>query len=453
MENQTVKDQIIKANHSSLKFLSLIGIGFSFFALFVDFFFPDPWDFGYLIYYKILDFILAIISITAALILWYGFNKNSSILNVVIVTYPMLCLIWAAIITGIEFSFLGYSTYVIVVLLTTFFLYLNIYYSVVYVVCSFFALLTTMYFCQTLSDNYKPLIFLIVPTLFISILLSVKNFRNKRQDIINREKLKEMNVSLQFSNRNLEIEVEKRTKEIVWALEKAKESDRLKTAFLANLSHEIRTPMNGVIGFAELLKEIDLTGEQQRHYIDIIEKNGERLINIINNIIDISKIESGQINLSYSPVNINDQLKVFYTTFNQEAQKKGINILINNSLTLSDHIIYTDHEKLKTILNNLITNAIKFTCQGSIEIACEKAGQYIMFSVKDTGIGVPKNRMQAIFDSFVHADIQNKSATQGAGLGLAIAKTYVETLGGSIGVESEEGKGTVFYFSIPCNGR
>ena len=237
-------------------------------------------------------------------------------------------------------------------------------------------------------------------------------------------------------------------RDIIYAKEKAEESDRLKSAFLANMSHEIRTPMNGILGFAELLKEPSLSGETQQEYIRIIEKAGARMLNIITNIVDISKIESGQMLVNITETNVNEQIDYLEKFFVTEVENKGLNLFIRNSLPSSEAIIKTDREKLYAILTNLIKNAIKYTEKGFIEIGCQKKVDFIEFYVKDTGIGVPKDRQEPIFERFIQADISNKMAKHGAGLGLSISKAYVEMLGGKIWMESEMGIGSTFYFTI-----
>lgn len=249
--------------------------------------------------------------------------------------------------------------------------------------------------------------------------------------------------------------------DLILSKEKAEESDRLKSAFLANMSHEIRTPMNGILGFAELLKEPDLTGEQQQEYIKIIEKSGARMLNIINDIVDISKIEAGQMKVSMSETYINTQIEYLYAFFKPEAESKGVNFSFKSDFSGHSEKIKTDSEKLDAILTNLIKNAIKYTDKGSIEFGCRCGGvetgqarslqqpETLMFFVKDTGIGIPHDRQQAIFDRFIQANILDIQARQGAGLGLYIAKAYVEMLGGKIWVESEPNVGSIFYFTIP----
>lgn len=246
-------------------------------------------------------------------------------------------------------------------------------------------------------------------------------------------------------------ERKKTEEELIRAKEKAEESDKLKSAFLANMSHEIRTPMNGILGFAQLLKEPKLTGEEQQSYISIIEKSGARMLNIINDIVDISKIEAGQANVSLSESNINKQIEFIYTFFKPEAESKNLKLVYNNSLPDKDAVIITDNEKFYTILTNLVKNAIKFSDKGIINFGYRKNNGFLEFYVKDEGIGIPKHRQEDIFKSFVQADISDKMAFQGAGLGLAITKAYVEMLGGEIKVESDTGQGATFFFTLPIN--
>ncbi|MFC0876197.1 PAS domain S-box protein [Saccharicrinis sp. FJH2] len=238
------------------------------------------------------------------------------------------------------------------------------------------------------------------------------------------------------------------------AKEKAQESDLLKSAFLANMSHEIRTPMNGILGFTELLKEPDLSGEKQREYISIIEKSGDRMLNTINDIIDISKIESGQVELSFSEIDLNDLLDEQYEFFLPEARIKGIQLSLNK-LPAQKLSFTSDKEKLNSILTNLIKNAIKYTHSGSIEFGYSiddtNKQNELKFYVKDTGIGISPKRIEAIFERFVQADIEDKQVYEGSGLGLSIAKAYLEMLGGKIWVESEVGVGSAFYFTIPLD--
>ncbi|MBT8318334.1 MAG: PAS domain S-box protein [Lutibacter sp.] len=245
--------------------------------------------------------------------------------------------------------------------------------------------------------------------------------------------------------------IKKAQLELILAKQKAEESDRLKSSFLANMSHEIRTPMNGILGFSELLKIPNLSGEQQQKYIEVIEKSGNRMLNIINDIVDISKIEAGLMKMDMKESDINRQIEYLYTFFKPEVETKGMQLFMNNTLPKNEAIVETDREKLFAILTNLVKNAIKYSNKGSIEFGYEKKGDYLEFYVKDTGIGIPIDRQEAIFERFIQADIGDKMARQGAGLGLSITKAYVEMLGGNIWLESEEGVGSTFYFTLPYN--
>jgi PAS domain S-box-containing protein len=238
-------------------------------------------------------------------------------------------------------------------------------------------------------------------------------------------------------------------KELRLLRDKAEESNRLKSAFLANMSHEIRTPMNGILGFASLLKQSNLTIEAQNNYIDIIEKSGLRMLNIINDIISISKIESGLVEVHTKEFNINEQQEYLNTFFKPEAEAKGLTLTYTSSLTTEEAVICTDQDKFMSIYTNLIKNAVKYTEKGSIEFGYARKKKHLEFYVMDTGIGIDFDRQEAIFERFIQADIEDKMARQGAGLGLSITKAFVEMLGGRIWVESSIDKGSKFFFSIP----
>ena len=255
------------------------------------------------------------------------------------------------------------------------------------------------------------------------------------------------NKELTFQNE----EKEKRATELTIAKEKAEESDRLKSAFLTNMSHEIRTPMNGILGFTELLREPNLTSDEQQDYIQTIQISGARMLNTINNIVDVSKLESGLTKVDIKETNINEKIEFTYKFFKPEIEIKGLQFLVKKGLPSKEAIIKTDNEKVYGILTNLIRNAIKFTYEGSIEFGYEKKGEYLEFFVKDTGVGVPQRQHQMIFERFRQGSESHNRGYEGSGLGLSIAKSYVEMLGGKIWVESEEGKGSIFYFTIPYN--
>lgn len=234
---------------------------------------------------------------------------------------------------------------------------------------------------------------------------------------------------------------------------RATESDRLKSAFLANMSHEIRTPMNAILGFSELLEDDSQEEEDKAMFIRLIRKNGEILLNLINDIIDISKIEANLLAIKKKPLRLNkflDDIGFHYSEIIVARNDKDVKFIIERDIP-NDLIVITDEIRLRQILDNLIGNAIKFTPSGSITLNVNNEKNVIHFSVSDTGIGIPANHQETIFERFMQADQEPGTNYGGTGLGLAISKNLIELLGGKIHVESESGKGSNFYFDLPVN--
>ncbi len=244
---------------------------------------------------------------------------------------------------------------------------------------------------------------------------------------------------------------EKREQEIELkaAKEKALESDRLKSAFLANMSHEIRTPMNAIIGFAQLLKDPDFSPEEKDNFVDIIAKSGKNLLDLINQIIDISKIEAGKVTLARDKTNLNKINNEIAEMFQVMAADKGIEIKINNGLTDKEAVVITDKLKLKQILTNLVNNALKYTAKGTVTLKYTVENNTVKYSVEDTGTGIPEESLPYIFERFRKVIKKGHPVKSGAGLGLSIVKSYVELMGGEIFVESKVGKGSKFLFTLP----
>ena len=230
--------------------------------------------------------------------------------------------------------------------------------------------------------------------------------------------------------------------------ERAEESDRMKSAFLANMSHEIRTPMNGILGFAELLRTEELSEEEQIQFLNIISKSGSRMLGTINNIIDVSKLESGVEKLHIHSVDLNKILAELQEFFSPEAQKKGLDFIIESN-NVSSINFQTDVHKINSVFTNLIKNAIKFTVNGFIKINLNVNEKQLRFIIEDSGIGIPKDKQKSIFDEFVQADFSHSNGIEGSGLGLAITKGYVHLLKGDIEMTSDVGKGTRFIVQIP----
>jgi len=243
--------------------------------------------------------------------------------------------------------------------------------------------------------------------------------------------------------------------ELKEARDRAEESDRLKTSFLANMSHEIRTPMNGIIGFANLLRDAELNDEEKDLYLKHIDHSSKQLLNIIDDIIDISKIESGQLKISNKPVHINEILEEIYSQFFHRIRgnapgEKRVDFKLEKGNDSNDFTIVCDDFRLSQILNNLIANALKFTEEGQISFGYTLGNQrYVEFFVRDSGIGIPNNKIRMIFDRFGQVDQKQTRQHSGTGLGLPISKSLVNLMGGEMWVESDLGKGTTFFFTLP----
>lgn len=249
----------------------------------------------------------------------------------------------------------------------------------------------------------------------------------------------------------LSIQIIKKEEELRQALVKAEEADRLKTSFLANMSHEIRTPMNGILGFTQLLREDDLTFGERQHFLTIIEKSGNRMLNIINDLIDVSKVDAGLMDVNITGVDLFEITNYLYTFFLPEVKKKGIQLELEHSNEKESVFIQTDGEKVYAILTNLIKNAIKYSDRGIITFGYIDKVTETEFFVKDTGVGIPEEKKKDVFNRFFQLNNSTDPFTEGSGLGLSITKAYVELLGGNIWFKSKENVGTEFHFVIPNN--
>jgi signal transduction histidine kinase/CheY-like chemotaxis protein len=264
--------------------------------------------------------------------------------------------------------------------------------------------------------------------------------RHKIQNELIQSKEELLRQNAEFSKLNAELTVAK---------EKAEESEKLKLAFLANMSHEIRTPMNGILGFSEMLNQTELPVNKRLYYIKIIKQSANRLLTIVNDILDISKIETMQMTLDMSSFQLKDFFKDIYLAHTDEAERKKLNYQLDYRIPKAKSLILTDEQKLRQIVNYLIVNAIKFTQKGDIIITVDLVDDNVLILVKDTGIGISKDMQEHIFDHFRQVDNSLVRDIGGTGLGLAIGRGFIKLMNGTLTVESELNKGSEFKVTFP----
>jgi len=273
-----------------------------------------------------------------------------------------------------------------------------------------------------------------------------------RRDFFLNSQLDERKAQLEEANFTLENKVKQRTSQLEEAKERAEQSDKLKSAFLANMSHEIRTPMNGILGFSQLLLEAE-SDEELKEYVEIINKNGNHLLTLIGDIIDLSKIEAGMLTINESEFSINELIDEVCKLFrnNNKIQDGRVELKVRYSLNGADDVILSDRTRLKQVFINLLSNAIKFTNRGLVEIGYSIHEKELLFYVKDTGVGMDEDQQEVVFDRFMQATVDHQPKYEGTGLGLAISKAFVKLFGGDIWLESTPGEGSIFTFTLPLH--
>ena len=313
-----------------------------------------------------------------------------------------------------------------------------------------------IYFSDTLSNifypdpdqflrvqNIKGIGFIVVSGLLILFLINRQIHR-----------VEEANRSLNQQKEDLEAlaqKLEAINRELTIEKERAEESDRLKSAFLQNISHEIRTPMNGLLGFSRLLGRDGLSAEDRVKYTEIINRSGEQLLRMINDIMDLSHIETGQMQISEESFSLNELIRDMVALFRNKVKDSGKPVTVQAHYGLQegeDQVVY-DRMRLYQVLSNLLSNAFKFTDQGSIRLGYAIEKKKLVFKVEDTGTGIEKDMQERIFERFKQGNTDVAGKKEGAGLGLAIARGIVESMGGKIVVSSEPGHGALFMFTLP----
>ncbi len=312
----------------------------------------------------------------------------------------------------------------------------------------------------------------LISTISIISFFIIKNKIIKQLDELKKakERIEKSEAELKIQNEELDKIVEKRTKEIIKqnkeyaslneefkirneelikSKEKAEESDRLKREFLNNMSHEIRTPMNGILGFSNLLNASDLTNEKRNYFNNIIQNSCNQLLRIVDDILEISELETKQVRVSENEVCLNDLLLELFSIFDIKAKESKIPLYLKKGLSDKDSAIITDKTKLNKMLSNLLENALKFTSEGFIELGYTVVNNEIEIYVKDTGIGINTDKQEIIFERFSQENEDTAPNYGGLGLGLSITKENTRLLGGRISVKSEKRKGSTFFVTIP----
>ncbi len=256
---------------------------------------------------------------------------------------------------------------------------------------------------------------------------------------------------LQAANREMEKRIDQRTADLAIAMEEAKSADRLKSAFLATMSHELRTPLNSIIGFTGMILQ-ELAGpinDEQRKQLGMVKKSSQHLLSLINDVLDISKIEAGEMNIEYENFNLKESIEKLIAMVAQDARKKGLSIETKISSEVGG--IYSDRRRIEQIVLNLLSNAVKFTEKGKITVSCRIVGNDCHLSVEDSGIGIDKDNLKDLFDPFSQIDTGLTRKYEGTGLGLSICKKLLDLMGGHIFVESKIGEGSEFSITFPVS--
>ena len=436
-----------------------------------DFLIYGIWSYQQLKAFRFLDVYLGIVTLLVLYVSHFRRPKTPEEVRyfhkALVVFYVFSHLLWSASIAGIESGTAGgLPTYLMgVFAAATLFIIPGPVFLVALLV-SLSGLALSLLYMQipiwSVVNQYYTVFILLAIAFIISRVLydtRLKSFISNHQlEIVNKtldHKVKERTQELSTTNIQLKNEIEVRIrfeKELKNALVRAEEADRLKTLFLANMSHEIRTPLNGILGFSDLLKGQNVQEENYDRYIEIIHQSGMQLLKIIDDILDISMIESNQIKIHKVPFHLNNLIRDthdFFIAYKKAENREELLISYTNDRQDGEDILYTDPGRLQQVLNNLIKNAIKFTETGSVKFGYTITQKIIEFFVEDTGIGVQSELQDKIFERFTQSDETFKRNYGGTGLGLAISKGIVECLGGKIWLDKAYSPGARFCFNIP----
>ncbi len=393
-------------------------------------------------------------------------DKVKTIHKIIMVSYFIFHLNWGAMVSSVEsVTANGLPTFLIGVFSAATLFYIRGGYFLLFLIIS----LVTLYLMlnhlaldqKKMIDEYYSVLTLATIAWVVSRVILTTRLRTfiatKKMEEVNESldrTVKERTVELSNTNEKLVGEIKERKKyehDLILAVKRAEEADRLKTVFLANLSHEIRTPLNGILGFSDLLNRGEIASDRRKRYIDIILNSGQQLLRIIDDILDISLIESNQMKVHEVEFSLNEKIREIYEFFSASGKTSGKdNIRLVSVIGLPDgkDNIYTDPFRLQQVINNLLKNAYKFTFEGEIEFGYEFTNDELLFFVTDTGIGIDVGKREIIFERFRQGEESLKRSFGGTGLGLSISKGIVEQMGGKIWLDTTFRKGARFYFTL-----
>ena len=387
--------------------------------------------------------------------------------RLVIWSYLLLHMCFTAVISAVESeTAAGLPTYMIAVFALVIVFYIRgIYFSlllIISLIVLFLSLSLLNIDNSTVFSKYYTVFFMVIIAWISSRIILINRMRtfitSKEIEKVNRtldQKVRDRTRELSILNQKLVTEIKEREKNeraLQIAVEQAEEADKLKSVFLANISHEIRTPLNGILGFSDLLNSSGLPEDRRKRYVEIIINSGNQLLRIIDDIMDISLIESKQLQINTREFSINGKMREIYDYFcsyKKATGKDHIEFYLYEYLKDGDDVIISDPLRFQQIMNNLLKNAFKFTFEGKIEFGYELSDNELSFFVSDTGIGIEKDKLKIVFERFRQGEESLKRTFGGTGLGLSISKGLVEHLGGNMWIDTSFANGSKFYFTIP----
>jgi signal transduction histidine kinase/CheY-like chemotaxis protein len=453
------KRNIFLENYNRIRYGTFFMLGFAVFLLFSDLVLQNVWHKDHLNVFVLCDFIFLSISI----IYLFYFNTKKHIVKInkmdklLVHFLPAFILAWTAFISSYEYAYShAYPSFIIGMFLICSGLYYRIKIVFLFLLTGMIILLLNLINLHGFSEAIIRRYFTLFPVTIIALFVSHILLKAREKEFLYRKEVTKINKSLAESRNHLEHRVKEKTMELKKknieykeAKEKAEESNQLKTAFLQNISHEIRTPINAIVGFSNLINEEDVDKATRERYGEIISYNSYQLLDIVDNIIRISTLDTGKETLQKKAISINNLLNEIALTFKFTPHKGHVEIILQDLLSDKNDKVYADPTKLTQVITNLLQNAIKYTKKGGIEFGCIFRNHELTFYVKDNGIGIDPKDQEKVFERFWRGKHPDESFYKGTGLGLAISKGYVELMGGGIELNSEPGKGTRVVFTIP----